>query len=158
MLLRTSESFNLSSSTSPTPLSHSTPSSQKMAAVQPTTMQSSPLANPLATVNHLETSGSLLDGIPADLEDSVRFAGAKLTQAAGILLRLPQEIIAQAIVMFMRFWIGPDGGSLLEFGAEVTSPHPPFATPTNKQPSKFLLLPSTSPPNSPRTQSLHAVS
>jgi hypothetical protein len=79
----------------------------------------SPLTNPLATVAHLETSGSLLDGIPADLEDTVRFAGASLTQAAGILLRLPQEVIAQAIVVFMRFWLGPDGGSLVEFGADV---------------------------------------
>jgi hypothetical protein len=82
-------------------------------------MQPSPLANPLATVAQLETSGSLLDGIPSDLEDSVRFAGARLTQAAGVLLRLPQEVISQAIVVFMRFWLGPDGGSLVEFGAEV---------------------------------------
>ncbi|KAH7087995.1 cyclin-like protein [Paraphoma chrysanthemicola] len=84
-------------------------------------MQPSPLANPLATVAQLETSGSLLDGIPADLEDSVRFAGARLTQAAGILLRLPQEVIAQAIIVFMRFWVGPDGGSLVEFSAEQVS-------------------------------------
>lgn len=82
-------------------------------------MQSSPLANPLATVAQLETSGSQLDGIPIDLENSVRFDGARLTQAAGILLRLPQEVIAQAIVVFMRFWVGPEGGSLAEFGAQV---------------------------------------
>ncbi|RMZ71654.1 cyclin domain-containing [Pyrenophora seminiperda CCB06] len=84
-------------------------------------MQQSPLANPLATVAQLETSGSQLDGIPPDLEDSIRFAGARLTQAAGILLRLPQEVIAQAIVVFMRFWLGPEGGSLVEFGAEQVS-------------------------------------
>ncbi|KAI4943521.1 hypothetical protein J4E91_009431 [Alternaria rosae] len=84
-------------------------------------MQPSPLANPLATVAQLETSGSQLDGIPPALEDSVRFAGARLTQAAGILLRLPQEVIAQAIVVFMRFWLGPEGGSLAEFGAEQVS-------------------------------------
>lgn len=82
-------------------------------------MQVSPLANPLATVSQLETSGSQLDGIPADLEDSIRFAGARLTQAAGILLRLPQEVIAQAIVLFTRFWAGPEGGSLAEYGAGV---------------------------------------
>ena len=82
-------------------------------------MQSSPLANPLATIAQLETSGSQLDGIPMDLENSVRFAGARLTQAAGILLRLPQEVVAQAIVVFMRFWMGPEGGSLAEFGAQV---------------------------------------
>ncbi|KAH8732451.1 cyclin-like protein [Phaeosphaeriaceae sp. PMI808] len=84
-------------------------------------MQSSPLANSLATVAQLETSGSLLDGIPSELEDSIRFAGARYTQAAGILLRLPQEVIAQAIVIFTRFWLGPDGGSLVEFGAEQVS-------------------------------------
>ncbi|CAE7215182.1 Cyclin-L2 [Pyrenophora teres f. teres] len=84
-------------------------------------MQPSPLTNPLATVAQLETSGSQLDGIPPDLEDSIRFAGARLTQAAGILLRLPQEVIAQAIVVFMRFWLGPEGGSLAEFGAEQVS-------------------------------------
>ncbi|EUC49251.1 hypothetical protein COCMIDRAFT_84983 [Bipolaris oryzae ATCC 44560] len=84
-------------------------------------MQPSPLTNALATVAQLETSGSQLDGIPPDLEDSIRFAGARLTQAAGILLRLPQEVIAQAIVVFMRFWLGPEGGSLAEFGAEQVS-------------------------------------
>jgi len=84
-------------------------------------MQPSPLTNPLATVAQLESSGSQLDGIPPDLEDSIRFAGARLTQAAGILLRLPQEVIAQAIVVFMRFWLGPEGGSLAEFGAEQVS-------------------------------------
>lgn len=84
-------------------------------------MQPSPLANPLATVAQLETSGSQLDGISPDLEDSIRFAGARLTQAAGILLRLPQEVIAQAVVVFMRFWLGPESGSLAEFGAGQVS-------------------------------------
>ncbi|KAH8702363.1 putative cyclin [Talaromyces proteolyticus] len=70
------------------------------------------LSNPLATPAQLTSSSSSLDGIPTDLETSVRFAGALLTQAAGVLLRLPQDVIAQAIVTFTRFWIGPDGGSL----------------------------------------------
>jgi hypothetical protein len=82
-------------------------------------MQPSPLAHPLATVAQLETSGSQLDGIPADLEDSIRFASARLTQAAGVLLRLPQEVIAQAIVTLSRFWLGPEGGSLAEHDAGV---------------------------------------
>jgi hypothetical protein len=85
-------------------------------------MQPSPLANPLATVQQLEESGSRLDGIPAHLETSIRFTGARFTQAAGILLRLPQEVIAQAIVVYMRFWLGAEGGSLAEFGALVSSP------------------------------------
>lgn len=37
--------------------------------------------------------------------DSVRFAQAQLTQAAGVLLRLPQEVIAQAIVIITRFLV-----------------------------------------------------
>ena len=69
------------------------------------------LSNPLATIDQLSTSSSQLDGVPADLESSLRFAGARLTQAAGILLRLPQDIIAQAIVIFYRFYIGSEGGS-----------------------------------------------
>ncbi|PVH94829.1 hypothetical protein DM02DRAFT_180154 [Periconia macrospinosa] len=81
----------------------------------------SPLANPLATVAQLRETSSQIDNIPRDLEDSVRFAGARLTQAAGILLRLPQEVVAQAVVVFMRFWVGGEGGSLVEFGAAQVS-------------------------------------
>lgn len=69
------------------------------------------LSNALATIEQLSTSSSQLDGVPADLENSLRFAGAQLTQAAGILLRLPQEIIARAIVIFYRFYLGSEGGS-----------------------------------------------
>ena len=71
----------------------------------------SSLSNPLATVEQLSTSSSQLDGLAPDLESSLRFAGAQLTQAAGILLRMPQEIIAQAIVIFHRFYVGSEGGS-----------------------------------------------
>lgn len=79
------------------------------------------LLNPLATSLQLETSASQLDGVPKDLEDSIRFHAAQLTQAAGILLRLPQEIIAQSIVLLQRFWVGPDGGSLLEHDSKVSA-------------------------------------
>jgi len=77
------------------------------------------LANPLATVEQLASSGSQLDGVPPDLETSLIFGGARLTQLAGILLRLPQDIIAQAVVIFTRFWIGPEGGTLREYGVKV---------------------------------------
>jgi hypothetical protein len=77
------------------------------------------LVNPLATVDQLATSSSAIDGIPSDLEISVRYSAAKLTQAAGVLLRLPQDIIAQAIIIFSRFWCGPDGGSLAVHAAKV---------------------------------------
>ncbi|KAB8338790.1 hypothetical protein FH972_021735 [Carpinus fangiana] len=81
----------------------------------------STLATPLASIAQLESSGSQLDGVPADLENSIRYQGCRLTQAAGALLRLPQDLVAQAIVIFTRFWIGPEGGSMKYYGAEDIS-------------------------------------
>lgn len=77
------------------------------------------LTNPLATPVQLQSSSSQIDGVPADLEDSIRYEGVRLLQAAGVLLRLPQELIAEAIVTFTRFWVGFEGGSLVEYGAKV---------------------------------------
>ena len=77
--------------------------------------------NVLATVQHLQASASQLDGVPKDLESSIFFAGAWLTQSAGLLLRLPQNVVAQAIVLFTRFIVGPEGCSLMELGAKVIS-------------------------------------
>ena len=82
--------------------------------------QPSLLANPLVSADQLQASASHLDGVPADLETSIRVAGAQLTQAAGILLRLPQEVIAQAIVLFARFWVGEEGGSVLKDDVRVS--------------------------------------
>ena len=82
-------------------------------------MELASLSNPLATLEQLSISSSQLDGLSAELEASIRLAGARLTQAAGILLRLPQEIIAQAIVIFTRFYAGPEGGSFLINSANV---------------------------------------
>lgn len=81
------------------------------------------LSNPLSTPEQLLKSSSQLDGISTDLESSIRFAGAQLTQAAGILLRLPQEIIAQSIVVFLRFYTGPEGGSFRINSAKVSFHH-----------------------------------
>ncbi|KAF2725091.1 cyclin-L2 [Polychaeton citri CBS 116435] len=75
------------------------------------------LANPLASPGQLETSASQIDGLPQDLEDVVRYQTFRLTQVAGILLRLPQEIIAQSIVILQRFLIGTSEGSLLQHDA-----------------------------------------
>lgn len=77
------------------------------------------LNNPLATSLQLETSSSQLDGVARGIEDSMRYQTARLTQTAGVLLRLPQEIIAQSIVVLQRFLVGPDGGSMLEHDAKV---------------------------------------
>jgi hypothetical protein len=77
------------------------------------------LCNQLVAATQLETSSSQLDGVPPSLEDAVRFHSAHLLQAAGILLRLPQDLIAQAVVLLFRFWTGPDGGSMLDSDAKV---------------------------------------
>ncbi|PYH41707.1 putative cyclin [Aspergillus saccharolyticus JOP 1030-1] len=79
------------------------------------------LSNALATPEQLSTSSSSIDGVTPDLEASIRFAGALLTQAAGVLLRLSQDIIAQAIVTFTRFWIGAEGGSLRIYNVKDVS-------------------------------------
>lgn len=79
------------------------------------------LLNPLATAAQLESSSSQLDGVPQDLEHSVHFAACRLIQAAGPLLRLPQDVIASAIVTYARFWIGSDGGTLKELSAKVST-------------------------------------
>lgn len=77
------------------------------------------LSNALATPDQLSNSSSAIDGILSDLETSIRCAGVQLTQAAGVLLHLSQDIIAQAIVIFTRFWLGADGGSLRIYSAKV---------------------------------------
>jgi hypothetical protein len=79
------------------------------------------LSNALATPDQLSNSSSSLDGVPSELETSIRCAGAQLTQAAGVLLHLSQDIIAQAIVIFTRFWLGAEGGSLRIYSAKVCS-------------------------------------
>ncbi|KAI9929920.1 hypothetical protein ASPWEDRAFT_102379 [Aspergillus wentii DTO 134E9] len=79
------------------------------------------LSNALATPDQLSNSSSSIDGVAPDLEASIRFAGAELTQAAGILLRLSQDIIAKAIVTFTRFWLGSEGGSLRIYSVKDVS-------------------------------------
>lgn len=82
------------------------------------------LSNALATPDQLSSSSSSIDGVPSDLEASIRCAGVQLTQAAGVLLRLSQDIIAQAIVTFSRFWLGADGGSLRVYAVKVSARYP----------------------------------
>ena len=102
--------------------------------------QPSHLANPLASSAQLEISASHLDGVPRDLEDSVRFETARLLQAAGILLRLPQELVAHSIVLLYRFWIGPDGGSMLEYDSKVRDKHSQASTPSPDRRRVFSIV------------------
>lgn len=55
------------------------------------------LSNPLITIDQLSSSSSQLDGLSSELEASVRLAGVQLTQAAGILLRLPQGSLSKPL-------------------------------------------------------------
>lgn len=65
------------------------------------------LSNPLATTEQLFKNVSN-NPLPIELLDSIRFYTARLTQAAGILLRLPQDITAQANVLLFRYWLVDD--------------------------------------------------
>lgn len=61
------------------------------------------LSNPLATPMQLIQPQNAL--LPPELQDSIRYYTARLTQAAGLLLRLPQSITAQANVLLFRYWL-----------------------------------------------------
>ncbi|KAH8802722.1 cyclin-like protein [Xylogone sp. PMI_703] len=65
------------------------------------------ISNPLATPDQIYKS-SQLSALPIDLQESIRFYTARLTQAAGILLRVPQDVIAQANVILFRYWLMED--------------------------------------------------
>ncbi|KAG9240480.1 cyclin-like protein [Calycina marina] len=62
------------------------------------------LTNPLATVGQLYQR----DTLPEELQTSILYYTARLTQAAGILLRLPQDITAQANVLLFRYFLVDD--------------------------------------------------
>lgn len=65
------------------------------------------LSNPLGTADQVFMNVTH-NVLPLELQDSVRFYTARLTQAAGILLRLPQSITAQANVLLYRYWLVDD--------------------------------------------------
>ncbi|KAI2781973.1 cyclin-like protein [Daldinia loculata] len=62
------------------------------------------MTNPLATVDQLYQRTSF-SALPSDLQDAIFFATQRLTQAAGILLRIPQSVTAQANVVLARYWL-----------------------------------------------------
>ena len=62
------------------------------------------ITNPLATVEQLY-SRSTLNALPQDLQDAIFLSMQSLTQAAGLLLRLPQSVTAQANVVLARYWV-----------------------------------------------------
>ncbi|KAK4174380.1 putative cyclin-L2 [Triangularia setosa] len=62
------------------------------------------MTNPLATPDQIFHRNSL-DSLPTELRDAIFFSAQCLTQAAGILLQLPQSVTAQANVLLARFWL-----------------------------------------------------
>jgi hypothetical protein len=62
------------------------------------------LTNSLATASQLYHRASF-SSLPQDLQESVFFAAQCLTQAAGLLLGLPQSVTAQANVILARYWL-----------------------------------------------------
>lgn len=79
------------------------------------------LANPLASSSLLKACVSQTYNVSRDLEDSIHYETTRLLQAAGILLHLPQEIIAHSIVVIQHFWVSQEGGNLLEHDAIVST-------------------------------------
>ncbi|KAL9112882.1 MAG: hypothetical protein Q9227_002959 [Pyrenula ochraceoflavens] len=63
------------------------------------------IANPLATPEQIIDLRDSDAVNSLEKADSVRFVQSQLTQAAGVLLRIPQEIISQAIILITRFWL-----------------------------------------------------
>lgn len=72
------------------------------------------LINRLADPAQMEVSASQLDGITCDLEMLLRYASSKLIQGVGILMNMSQESIARSIILLQRYYLGPDGGSMLD--------------------------------------------
>ncbi|KAI2626178.1 cyclin [Xylaria nigripes] len=63
------------------------------------------MSNPLATVDQLYRRTCSFGALPSDLQDAIFFATQSLTQSAGLLLRLPQSVTAQASVVLARYWL-----------------------------------------------------
>lgn len=62
------------------------------------------LTNPLVSPEQLASCRRINDALPQSAQDLIRFSTGRLTQAAGILLRLPQSVSAQAVVVLYRYW------------------------------------------------------
>ncbi|KAK9774755.1 putative Cyclin domain-containing protein [Seiridium cardinale] len=62
------------------------------------------MTNPLATVDQLYKYKSL-SALPQDLQDTIFYQVQLLTQAAGLLLRLPQSVTAQANILLARYLV-----------------------------------------------------
>ncbi|KAJ2161687.1 hypothetical protein GGF46_001280 [Coemansia sp. RSA 552] len=62
------------------------------------------LRNPLLTPEQIAASPSQRQGMAPELEADLRAYGCHLIQSAGVVLRLPQLVMASAQVLFQRFY------------------------------------------------------
>lgn len=62
------------------------------------------MTNSLATAEQLYQRSSF-SALPTDLQDIIFYTTQCLTQAAGILLQLPQSVTAQANIVLARYWL-----------------------------------------------------
>lgn len=62
------------------------------------------MINSLATAAQLHRRTSF-SSLPTDLQDIILYSTQCLTQAAGMLLELPQSTTAQANVILARYWL-----------------------------------------------------
>ncbi|TLS28242.1 hypothetical protein PpBr36_00950 [Pyricularia pennisetigena] len=62
------------------------------------------MTNPLATPEQLHQRARF-SSLPTDLQDTIFYTTQCLTQAAGLLLQLPQSTTAQANVLLARYWL-----------------------------------------------------
>ncbi|KAK8854851.1 hypothetical protein IAR55_003590 [Kwoniella newhampshirensis] len=74
--------------------------------------------HPLATLEQIVSTPSARDGIPSEVEDDLRVVGCMLIQEAGVMLKLPQNTMATAQVLFHRFYYI---SSLCSFGVNDIS-------------------------------------
>lgn len=79
------------------------------------------LTNPLVSPEQLASCTRINAAHPQSFQDQIRFSTAKVTQSAGILLRLPQSVSAQAVVLLYRYWTVEE---LIRDEFEVTDLHP----------------------------------
>ena len=62
------------------------------------------LSNPLATPDQLYRRNAF-SSLPNELQDTIFFKTQCLTQAAGLLLQLPESVTAKANVVLARYWL-----------------------------------------------------
>lgn len=88
------------------------------------------MTNPLATPDQLFQRRSF-GSLPIELQDTIFFATQCLTQAAGILLQLPQSVTAQANVLLARYWLVEP---MMSHEFSVPPPPPGLPIPTHPNP------------------------